>query len=92
MPKYEVLAEMETFVCISAHTQTHTRSLSLTHKHTQTHTLSLSLSHSLSLSNQTPKYEVLAEMQTFEVREYKEFTVCSTPMGTGFSAFESLAG
>ncbi|KAJ1485146.1 SOUL hem-binding protein [Baffinella frigidus] len=41
---------------------------------------------------ETPKYEVLAEMQGFEVREYAEFTVCSTPMGTGFSAFESLAG
>jgi len=41
---------------------------------------------------QTPRYEVLAERGRFEVREYEEFCVASTPMGSGFSAFDSLAG
>lgn len=41
---------------------------------------------------ETPRYEVLAERGRFEVREYEEFCVASTPMGSGFSAFDSLAG
>ena len=41
---------------------------------------------------ETPKYEVLAEKGAWEVREYQEFSVCSTEMQNGPGAFNTLAG
>lgn len=41
---------------------------------------------------ETPKYQVLAEKGTWEVRAYAEFSVCSTAMQNGPGAFNTLAG
>ena len=46
---------------------------------------------------ETPKYEVVSEKGTWEVRKYEDFSVCSfnmqsAPEKSGFGAFNALAG